>query len=160
MLKINFYQTQPKEITRTFCKLSEKCYQSNLNTLVITKNKSHLQNIDKSLWTYSKKTFIPHGTIDDPRPSDQPILITTSLQNINKARVFIFFDPTKEVILESMRLISPTELSQIEKMIFIINRGELFDAIKIKHLLYLNSICTDDMNHFFQDGKLDWEKCV
>ena len=100
MIKINFYQAQSEDLAKTFCKISEKCYYRNLNTLVITQNEDYSNSLDKSLWTYSKKHFIPHATINDPRPNDQAILITTMTENLNNAKIIIFVNPIKQLILD------------------------------------------------------------
>ncbi|GAA5251901.1 hypothetical protein KNCP2_01890 [Candidatus Rickettsia kedanie] len=50
--------------------------------------------LNKNLWTYSRKQFIPHGSKLDPQPERQPVYITDELQNPNNASVLIIISPT------------------------------------------------------------------
>lgn len=76
MGKITFYQVMNDEIVKSSCKILEKCYSNNLNTFVEVGDNETKQMLNKSLWTFSQKSFIPHGSDEDPIPEEQPIFIS------------------------------------------------------------------------------------
>ena len=158
MAKINFYQTQSEDIAKTFCKISEKCYYSNSNTLVITENEDYSNSVDKSLWTYSKEHFIPHATSRDPLPDRQSILITTKPENLNNSEIIIFVNPRRQVILDSIAGNSQIDLNQITKIIFIIDKTNIVQAPEIKRLIDTSAICALEVSYFIKNPKGVWEE--
>ncbi|MBP7190690.1 MAG: DNA polymerase III subunit chi [Rickettsiaceae bacterium] len=78
---INFYQISDGSIEKTACQLLEKCYKNGSKTLVRVANETAVENINKSLWTFSQKAFIPHGSKDDEIQKNQPIYITNRDEN-------------------------------------------------------------------------------
>jgi DNA polymerase-3 subunit chi len=87
---INFYKVQNENFIKTICLLVEKAYQSNYKIIIKTSDSLLENEINKTLWTYSQKTFIPHGSSKDPLPEKHPIYITTGEENPNKANLKIF----------------------------------------------------------------------
>ena len=81
MIKISCYKTTPEKLSRAFCNLAEKCYHSAIKVFVYTNSKEQAFELDTVLWIYSRKQFIPHGTIYDTWPEKQPILIGSELKN-------------------------------------------------------------------------------
>lgn len=158
MAKINFYQTQSEDIAKTFCKISEKCYYNNSNTLVITENDDYSNSIDKALWTYSKEHFIPHATSTDPLPDSQPILITTMPKNLNNAEIIIFVNPGKQVILDSLAENSQVGLSQITKIIFILDETNIVQAPEIKRIIDKSAIRALETSYFIKNLKGIWQE--
>lgn len=160
MTKINFYQTQSEDLARTFCKISEKCYYGNLSTLVITENEDYSNSLDRALWTYSKKHFIPHATISDPRPNDQSILITTKPENLNNAEIIIFVNPTKQIIFDSITENSEIILDQITKIIFIFDEANTIQAPEIKNIIDTSKIHCSETNYFIKTTKGTWQEAL
>lgn len=158
MIKINFYQTQSEDLAKTLCKISEKCYYSNSNTLIITENEDYSNSIDKSLWTYSKKHFIPHATTNDPRPNDQPILITTKPENLNNAEIIVFINPAKQIILDFLAKNSQLELDQITKIIFIFDDTNVVQASEIKNIIDTSKIYVYETSYFIKTINGTWQE--
>lgn len=77
MSKISFYQVMNGEIIKFSCQLLEKCFQNNIITFVQVSDDATKELIDRTLWTFSQKSFIPHATDNDPLPEKQPIYIST-----------------------------------------------------------------------------------
>ena len=48
--------------------------------------------LDASLWTYDPNAFLPHGASRDGRAEEQPIWLTTSDENPNRAGVLVLAD--------------------------------------------------------------------
>ena len=107
-----------------------------------------LNSLDKLLWTYSKKHFIPHATINDPRPIDQAILITTKLKNLNNAKIILFINPSKQIILESISKYSGIVSNKIKKIICIFDESNLIQASELKNIFDGSNICSVKINYF------------
>ncbi len=80
-MHISFYCTPKETLLKTSCQLLEKCYYTNLKALVLTADLESQELLNRALWTYSQKHFIPHGSEIDPLPEKQPIYITHNADN-------------------------------------------------------------------------------
>ena len=119
MTKINYYQTHNEDLVKTFCKLTEKCYYSQLNTLVLTENDSYLESLDRALWTYSKKHFTTHTTTKDPLPGDQSVFITTKLENPNSSGIIVVINHSKQMNLNTLIEDSPIYIIKIKNYVYL-----------------------------------------
>lgn len=88
--QISFYSVLD-DLEKTSCGLIEKCYMSGKNTLVICEDEQTQELINKMLWTFKKKSFVPHGSINDANPQDQPVLISYKNENANNAELLVLF---------------------------------------------------------------------
>ncbi|AFB21582.1 DNA polymerase III subunit chi [Rickettsia canadensis] len=93
MQQFSIYQTSDELLLKSVLLLIEKCYYSDLKSIILTTDKEQQEMLNKNLWTYSRKQFIPHGSKLDPQPEKQPIYITDELQNPNNASVLIIISP-------------------------------------------------------------------
>ncbi|ABV74027.1 DNA polymerase III subunit chi [Rickettsia canadensis str. McKiel] len=93
MQQFSIYQTSDELLLKSVLLLIEKCYYSDLKSVILTTDKEQQEMLNKNLWTYSRKQFIPHGSKLDPQPEKQPIYITDELQNPNNASVLIIISP-------------------------------------------------------------------
>jgi DNA polymerase IIIc chi subunit len=89
---VNFYKLQNENFIKTICQLVEKAYETNYRVLIKTNDSQIEADINRILWTYSQKTFIPHGSSIDPLPNIQPVYISTGPENPNNANLKIFID--------------------------------------------------------------------
>ncbi len=88
-IEISFYRLTTLPITKAAPKLIEKIYYSGQRLIVIAQESNLLKSVDDGLWVYSTKHFIPHGTEADEYPEDQPVYLTTKLENPNGADIFM-----------------------------------------------------------------------
>ncbi|WP_347939167.1 DNA polymerase III subunit chi [Rickettsia oklahomensis] len=93
MQQFSIYQTSGELLLKSILLLIEKCYHSDLKSVILATDKEQQEILNKNLWTYSRKQFIPHGSKLDPQPEKQPIYITDELQNPNNASVLIIISP-------------------------------------------------------------------
>ncbi|MHB1544301.1 MAG: DNA polymerase III subunit chi [Gammaproteobacteria bacterium] len=63
----------PEDLNRFACKLIEKAFKQGYTILVRTQDTAHSKALDRLLWTFRDRSFIPHDRIVG---SDNPILIT------------------------------------------------------------------------------------
>ncbi len=93
MQQFSLYHTTEGLIYKTVCLLVEKSYHSNFRIVVLTPDLDTQESLNKLIWTYSKKQFIPHGSKLDPLPDKQPVYITHQLENPNQASILIIIAP-------------------------------------------------------------------
>jgi len=89
MTIINFYHLTSGSHEKAACQLLEKCYKSDYKTIVKVSNEEVQESLNKTLWTFAQKSFIPHGSANDAKPEMQPIYITTTSENPNNASVLM-----------------------------------------------------------------------
>ncbi|CAG2173489.1 unnamed protein product [Oppiella nova] len=106
MQQFSFYHTIEGQLYKTTCILAEKSYHNNLKVVILTLDVDVQEQINKLMWTYSRKHFIPHGSKLDPLPEKQPIYITHIMENPNNANILIITAPFNiEMILNESHLI-------------------------------------------------------
>lgn len=118
MGKITFYQVMNGETIKAACIILEKCFKNNLKTFVQLGDEETKKLLNKNLWTFSQKSFIPHGSDEDPDPEKHPIYISckdecpidadclmligkTRLDSDNYQRVLVMVDGTIDTDVES-----------------------------------------------------------
>lgn len=107
MQQFSIYQTTQELLLKAIILLVEKCYHGNLKSVVLVADTEQQELLNKTLWTYSRRQFIPHGSKLDPMPEKQPIYITDELQNPNDAGVLLIISPKDiEKILQDKEYIS------------------------------------------------------
>jgi DNA polymerase-3 subunit chi len=136
MQQFSIYQTTQELLVKAITLLTEKCYHSNLKSVILVPDIEQQELLNKTFWTYSRKQFIPHGSKLDPSPEKQPIYITDELQNPNDASVLLIISPiqiekileNKEYINHFQRIIiiydSPTELKELAAKVEKLNIAE------------------------------------
>lgn len=87
--EVSFYHLTTLPITKAVPRLIEKVYYSKQRLLVIAENEELMRVVDDGLWAYSTKHFIPHATYLDEDNEDQPVLITTKIENANNAEIIL-----------------------------------------------------------------------
>ncbi|MGX6960378.1 MAG: DNA polymerase III subunit chi [Rickettsia endosymbiont of Pentastiridius leporinus] len=120
MQQFSIYQTTDELLLKAIFLLIEKCYYSDLKSVVLTVDTDQQEMLNKNLWTYSRKQFIPHGSKFDPKPEKQPVYITDELQNPNDATVLISLNlgkllQAKDYIKAFKRVILITDLAKDSK---------------------------------------------
>lgn len=152
MQQFSIYQTSDELLLKAIFLLIEKCYYSDLKSVVLTVDAEQQEMLNKNLWTYSRKQFIPHGSKVDPQPEKQPIYITDTLQNPNNASVLIIISPTNiEKILQFKEYVS-----DFKRIIIITDLPEDLKKLNLKISQITEQENTIDC--FTQDQRGSWNK--
>ncbi|HJD60653.1 MAG TPA: DNA polymerase III subunit chi [Rickettsia endosymbiont of Degeeriella rufa] len=152
MQQFSIYQTSDELLLKAIFLLIEKCYYSDLKSVVLTVDAEQQEMLNKNLWTYSRKQFIPHGSKVDPQPEKQPIYITDTLQNPNNASVLIIISPTNiEKFLQAKEYIS-----DFKRIIIITDLPEDLKKLNLKISQITEQENTIDC--FTQDQRGSWNK--
>ena len=160
-MKINCYQTNEANLSKSLCLLVEKCYYNKLKTLILAPNQNLVNILDKGLWTYSKKHFIPHATSSDPLPDKQPIYITEKLKNPNNSEIVIFVNISKDKILEILSTTNnDINIQKFSRIMFIFDEddGSVIGIKELEDILTKSALSNYDFNHFIQSGSGKWQQ--
>jgi len=90
MTDIFFYHLERQPLERVLPQLLERTLERGWRAVVETDSDDRVEALSTLLWTYNEEGFLPHGTARDGGAEDQPVWITASNDNPNKASVRFF----------------------------------------------------------------------
>ena len=67
----------------------EKTLAADKRALVLAGSEARVEGLCQALWSYDPASWLPHGTRKDGKPEDQPVWISTEMENFNSA-TFLF----------------------------------------------------------------------
>jgi DNA polymerase IIIc chi subunit len=137
--KLIVYISFENLLYKNICTLLEKSYQTGDRTLVVAESEEQQEEINKILWTYSQQKFIPHGSSNDPLPEEQPIYITTKLDNKNNSKILMLLKCDQDI------------LNQIDKD----NFSKVLIFIKDEQI---NDLISLDCTFYRQNSKGSWSQ--
>ena len=146
MSKISFYQVMNGEILKSSCMLLEKCFQNNFKTFVQVSNEEDVLSLDKTLWTFSQKAFIPHCTNLDPMPEKHPIYI--SHEDICP------IDANILMLIERYRL----DIKEYERVLIMLDGTIQADVKQSMDTMNELKNLGHEVEYYRQNAKLAWEK--
>lgn len=87
-------------------RLAEMYFNLGQRMLIVVANEEMATSLDRYLWTFKKKSFLPHVVHQDSNePCDDVILISTVEQNYNKADVLICASPCSPSFLKEFQFV-------------------------------------------------------
>jgi DNA polymerase III subunit chi len=89
---IRFYHLQKKSLEDTLPVLLEKILERGSRAVVMAGSEERVEALNAHLWTYSQRSFLPHGSQRDGHAEDQPVWLTTGEENPNGADVLVLTD--------------------------------------------------------------------
>jgi DNA polymerase-3 subunit chi len=98
------YHLKRSPLERVLPGLLEKTLARGWRALVQAPSAERIEALDTQLWTFADDGFLPHGTGKDSDPELQPVLLSTSGDNVNDADVLILVDGAHEAPLGAARL--------------------------------------------------------
>jgi DNA polymerase-3 subunit chi len=90
--EVGFYHLTRTGIEEALARLLEKVLASGRQAVVRVASDERLESLNRALWTYTNDSFLPHGTRADGFASEQPIYLTTVVENPNGAQVLVVVD--------------------------------------------------------------------
>jgi DNA polymerase III subunit chi len=87
MTEVLFYHLQNMSVESVLPPLLEKSLERGWRVVVQSTSQERAEALDAHLWTYRDDGFLPHGTLKEAEPAEQPILITSRDDNANGAQV-------------------------------------------------------------------------
>ncbi len=89
MTTIQFYHLLTTPLERALPKLLEKAVAGGFKTLLVADSEEYIDHLNEVLWTYDPSSFLPHGSTKEPNPQAQPILLSSSLEPLNEAKLLV-----------------------------------------------------------------------
>lgn len=91
MTDVRFYHLQSQTLEEALPLIVEKALARPYRVVVMT-GADRLASLDEALWTYSKSSFLPHGTKSAGFPDRQPVYLTSEDENPNGAGLLVMTD--------------------------------------------------------------------
>ncbi|MDR6265139.1 DNA polymerase III subunit chi [Roseobacter sp. N2S] len=95
MAEVYFYHLTRSRLDQALPDLLEKVRAKPWRALVRGRDIEKLKQLDTALWQYKEDSFLAHGLIGENHDSDQPILLTNQLDNVNHAEILLLTDGAK-----------------------------------------------------------------
>jgi DNA polymerase-3 subunit chi len=92
MTEILFYHLQGQKLEGVLPPLLEKSLARGWRVAVQGGTEERMEALDAHLWTYRDDGFLPHGTWREQDAAAQPVLLTMTESNPNKAQVRFLID--------------------------------------------------------------------
>lgn len=99
MVAINFYHLTRSTPEAALFQLLSKGFEAGHRSVVRLAHDEDVAAFDTALWTRDPDSFLPHGTATSKHITDEPVLLISNDENLNKANfAFIFPDASAENI--------------------------------------------------------------
>ena len=138
--EVSFYRLTTLPIIKAAPKLIEKIYYSGQKLVVRVQDEVMIKNIDDGLWAYSTKHFIPHGTFLDAHSNDQPVYLTTKIENPNQATIAIALGIVKLAELQTSKKLYMFDGNNKEQLEFARNKWKLYKSQGIAVIYWQQTI--------------------
>lgn len=101
MTDIAFYHLERSTLEEALPKLLEKTLATGKRALVLAGSENRVEALTDRLWTYDQDSWLPHGSIKDGNPSEQPIWLSVNDSNLNGATFLFLTDGAVSAEVES-----------------------------------------------------------
>ena len=91
-MEIRFYHLQRTTLERALPQLLEKVLARSQRAVVMAGSADRVEALNAQLWTYSEKSFLPHGSARDGFAAEQPVWLTEADERPNAAEVLFLTD--------------------------------------------------------------------
>ena len=91
-MELSFYHVMSGNLVPSVVKLLEKVYDSGKKCIFFSPVEDRVKVVDKTLWTFSKNAFIPHGDKSLGFSELQSVYLTSEIENPNQATVLVVTD--------------------------------------------------------------------
>ena len=89
MTEIRFYHLEARRLDQALPPLLELALGEGRRVLVRAPSEEMVAALNERLWTYDDASFLPHGAAGDGDPMEQPIFLTSELENPNAATMLV-----------------------------------------------------------------------
>lgn len=112
MAEVYFYHLTSSQLEQALPELLEKVSANKWRALIRGTDENLLKRLDAHLWQYRDDNFLAHGKAGGNHDPDQPILLTTNIENVNNAEILLLTHQAK---------IDPTEVAKYTRVCLIFN---------------------------------------
>ena len=148
LTEVLFYHLVRQPLEAVLPALLEKSLERGWRAVVQATSEERLAALDDHLWTYRDEAFMPHGTDREAQAERQPVLLTLSQHNPNKASI--------RFLVEGAEVSS--EVAAYERMVVLFD-GNDPDALALAREQWRAMKQEGHaVNYWQQDGTGRWER--
>ncbi len=114
--------------------------------VVVAGSEERVESLASALWTYDDRSFLPHGTARDGSAADQPVWITTAIENPNAARMLVLVDG-----------VEPPDLSQWPSLCLFFDDGDAARLAATREFWKRWKAAGHGVKYFRQGARGGWE---
>jgi DNA polymerase-3 subunit chi len=92
MTDISFYHLTTRSLENALPKLLELTLKSGERAVILTGSNARVEALNDHLWSYEPNSWLPHGSNIDGEEAEQPIYLTTTVENPNNATFLFLID--------------------------------------------------------------------
>ncbi|MBI1774824.1 MAG: DNA polymerase III subunit chi [Proteobacteria bacterium] len=92
MTEVSFYHLTTRPLEWALPRLLEKVVATGKRAVVMAGSEERVEALNAQLWTYDPASFLPHGSVRDGTPEEQPIWLTRAEENPNGASILVLTD--------------------------------------------------------------------
>lgn len=116
-----------------------------------------IEELDKTLWTYSKKQFIPHATLLDAHQEKQMILLGNEFKNLNDASSLMMINASEEQILKVLSSDEEFNTKKCQRLFFLYDEDFKIKDSDIREMLSKSSIPRFKLDSYIQTSTENWK---
>ena len=90
--EIRFYHLLTTRLEQTLPTLLQRTLDRKWRAVVLTDAQERVDHLNQHLWSFDQGSFLPHGSNTDGDAEHQPIWLTETEENPNKAHVLFILD--------------------------------------------------------------------
>ncbi len=149
-MELNFYHVISGNLVPSVVKLLEKVYDSGKKSVFFSPIEERIKIVDKTLWTFSKNAFIPHGDKSFGFSELQSVYLTSEIENPNQATVLVLTDS-----FDYESWIKNPEKQKFERIIFVF---EDEDSAKTAQSMFADLKNRRENVKYWKQSRSGWEK--
>ncbi|HUG61466.1 MAG TPA: DNA polymerase III subunit chi [Methylomirabilota bacterium] len=148
MTEALFYHLEARPVEQVLPVLLTRSLERGWRVVVQAGSQDRLEAIDSHLWTFADDAFLPHGTIADDYPEQQPIFLTTGEENPNRATVRFLID----------RAPPPVDLTAYERLVLLFSGDDSEALAEARAHWKALKEAGHAVTYWQQDGRGAWVK--
>ena len=90
--EVFFYHLQSRALEQVLPELLDRTVARGWRAVVQAASDERVEALAAHLWTYSRESFLPHGSAADGNAERQPVWLTAKVENLNQAAVLFLVD--------------------------------------------------------------------
>lgn len=142
-----FYHLMHQPLEAALPKLLLKCLERDWTVTVQAGTSERRDALNAHLWTFSDDSFLPHGTLEDGFPEQQPIYLTHEVDNPNEANVRFLVDKA-----------TPPELAAYERVVFLFDGNDQEALGQARQQWKINKDAGHALTYWQQTDTGGWER--
>ncbi len=91
-MQVDFYHLTRLPLERALPQIAERVLTSGARLLIISGREDQRAALDRTLWSYTPESFLPHAALGESDDAAQPILIAPDVNAANGARYIALVD--------------------------------------------------------------------